>query len=172
MIRLLGRRGQMITIAFKGSDFERHVMLWGVRWYVTYPVSHCQIEEMMGEQGVEVDHATLHRWVMNYVPALEQAFLARKRPVGGSWRLDETHVRGKGTWKYLYRAVDKAGATVDFLLMAKRWVQRFLPAFERCCNRYVRMTGRSWRVDETYAKFRDQGILLQRAEDAGLRPIG
>jgi transposase-like protein len=91
-----------------------------VRWYVAYPVSYRQIEEMMGEHGVEVDHSTLHRWVLKYVPALEKAFLARKRPVGGSWRLDETYVRIKGAWKYLYRAVDKAGATVDFLLTAKR----------------------------------------------------
>ena len=74
----------------------------------------------MGERGVEVDHSTLHRWVLKYVPALEKAFLARKRPVDGSWRLDETYVRIKGAWKYLYRAVDKAGATVDFLLTAKR----------------------------------------------------
>jgi putative transposase len=79
-----------------------------------------QIEEMMGERGVEVDHSTLHRWVLKYVPALEKAFLARKRPVAGSWRMDETYVRIKGTWKYLYRAVDKTGATVDFLLTAKR----------------------------------------------------
>jgi transposase-like protein len=70
--------------------------------------------------GVEVDHSTLNRWVLKYVPALEKAFLARKRPVGRSWRLDETYVRVKGAWKYLYRAVDKAGATVDFLLTARR----------------------------------------------------
>ena len=74
----------------------------------------------MEERGVEVDHSTLNRWVLKYVPALEKAFLARKRPVGGSWRLDETYVRVKGAWKYLYRAVDKAGATVDFLLTARR----------------------------------------------------
>ena len=74
----------------------------------------------MGERGVEVDHSTLNRWPLKYVPALEKAFLARKRPVGGSWRLDETYVKIKGTWKYLYRAVDKTGATVDFLLTPRR----------------------------------------------------
>src|ERR1700723_1899469 len=110
----------MMTMKFKGRHFERDVILWGVRWYVAYPVSYRQIEEMMGERGVEVDHSTLNRWVLKYVPALEKAFLARKRPVGGSWRMDETYVRIKGAWKYLYRAVDKAGATVDFLLTAKR----------------------------------------------------
>jgi putative transposase len=120
----------MMTIAFKGNHFERDVILWGVRWYVTYPLSYRQIEEMMEERGVEVDHPTLHRWVLKYVPVLEKAFLARKLPVGGSWRLDETYVRIKGAWNYLYRAVDKAGATVDFLLTARRdrkAALRFLP---------------------------------------------
>jgi putative transposase len=110
----------MMTIEFKGSHFEREVVLWGVRWYVAYPISYRQVEEVMGERGVEVDHSTLNRWVRKYVPTLEKAFRARKRPVGGSWRMDETYVRVKGAWKYLYRAVDKAGATVDFLLTARR----------------------------------------------------
>ena len=107
-------------IEFKGSHFEREVILWGVRWYVAYPISYRQLEEMMQERGVAVDHSTLNRWVLKYVPFLEQQFRARKRPVGSSWRMDETYVRIKGAWKYLYRAVDKAGATVDFLLTAKR----------------------------------------------------
>jgi putative transposase len=107
-------------IEFKGSHFEREVILWGVRWYVAYPISYRQLEEMMGERGVEVDHSTLNRWVLKYIPSLEAQFRTRKRPVGSSWRLDETYVKVKGVWKYLYRAVDKTGATVDFLLTAKR----------------------------------------------------
>ena len=79
-------------IEFKGSHFEREVILWGVRWYVAYPISYRQLEEMMDERGVEVDHSTLNRWVLKYVPLLEAQFRARKRPVGSSWRLDETYV--------------------------------------------------------------------------------
>src|SRR5215831_2733663 len=91
-------RGKLAMIEFKGSHFEREVILWGVRWYVAYPISYRQLEEMMDERGVEVDHATLNRWVLKYVPQLEQAFRARKRPVGTSWRLDETYVRIKMLW--------------------------------------------------------------------------
>ena len=115
-----GFSGEQVMIEFKGSHFERDVILWAVRWYVAYPISYRQLEEMMEEHGVEVDHATLNRWVLKYVPLLDQAFRARKRAVGLSWRMDETYVRVKGAWKYLYRAGDKAGTTVDFPLTAKR----------------------------------------------------
>jgi transposase-like protein len=107
-------------IEFKGSHFEREVILWGIRWYVAYPISYRQLEEMMEERGVEVDHSTLNRWVVKYVPLLDQQFRTRKCLVGSSWRLDETYVKVKGSWKYLYRALDKTGATVDFLLTARR----------------------------------------------------
>src|SRR5215472_10919931 len=88
-------REKLVMIEFKGSHFEREVILWGVRWYVAYPISYRQLEEMMEERGVEVDHATLNRGVLKYVPQLDAAFRARKRPVGSSWRLDETYVRIK-----------------------------------------------------------------------------
>jgi transposase-like protein len=117
--RAWGRRNSAM-IDFKGSHFERDVILWGVRWYVAYPMSYRQLEEMMEERGVEADRSTLNRRVVKYAPLLEKQFRARKRAIGSSWRLDETYVKVKGRWKYLYRAVDKAGATVDFLLTAKR----------------------------------------------------
>jgi putative transposase len=86
-------------IEFKGSHFEREVILWGMRWYVAYPISYRQLEEMMQERGVEVDHSTLNRWVVKYVPLLDEQFRERKRPVGSSWRMDESSVksRPKGT---------------------------------------------------------------------------
>ena len=94
--------------------------MWGVRWYVAYPISYRQLEEMMQERGVAVDHSTLNRWVIKYAPEVEKQFRRRQRPVGKSWRMDETYVRIKGQWKYLYRAVDKEGHTVDFLLTPRR----------------------------------------------------
>src|SRR5581483_5372083 len=112
------RRGSVIN--FKGSQFEREIILWGVRWYVAYPISYRQLEEMMGERGVTVDHSTLNRWVIKYAPEVEKQFRRRQCPVGRSWRLDETYVKIKGKAAYLYRAVDKEGHTIDFLLTPNR----------------------------------------------------
>jgi transposase-like protein len=75
---------QQVAIEFKGSHFERDVILWGVRWYVAFPISYRQLEEMMEDRGVEVNHSTLNRWVLKYAPLLEQGFRARKRQVGCS----------------------------------------------------------------------------------------
>ena len=75
---------------FKGSQFEREIILWAVRWYVAYPISYRQLEEMMGERGVAVDHSTLNRWVIKYAPAFEKVFRRRQQPVGRSWRMDES----------------------------------------------------------------------------------
>lgn len=83
--------------------------------------SRCRhLEEMMEERGVTVDHSTVSRWAIRFLPLLEKTFRKYKRPVGGSWRMDETYIKVKGVWKYLYRAVDRDGKTIDFLLTAKR----------------------------------------------------
>ena len=95
--------GDMID--FKGSHFEKAIILWGVRWYVAYPISYRQLEEMMQKRGVSVDHSTLNRWVIKYAPGVEKQFRHRQRAVGRSWRVDETYVKIRGKWAYLYRAV-------------------------------------------------------------------
>jgi transposase-like protein len=110
----------MMAISFKGAHFPKDIILMGVRWYVAYPLSYRHVEELMEERGVPVDHATIQRWVVKYSPLLEEAFHRRKRPVWISWRMDETYIRVKGEWRYLYRAVDKYGATIDFLLTEHR----------------------------------------------------
>jgi putative transposase len=107
-------------VSFKRAHFVKDVILTCVRWYVAYPLSYRQIEEMMQARGVSVDHATINRWVLKYSPQLEETFHRRKRPVWVSWRLDETYIRVKGQWRYLYRAVDKTGQTMDFLLTEQR----------------------------------------------------
>jgi len=105
---------------FKRLRFPLDVMLLCVRWYVAYPLSLRHLEEMMAERGLSVDHSTVHRWALKLLPLLEKTFRQHKRPVGKSWRMDETYIKVNWQWKYLYRAVDKDGNTVDFLLCAHR----------------------------------------------------
>ena len=108
----------MLTV--KGMRFPIAVIMVCIRWYAAYPLSCRHLEEMMEERGISVDHSTVSRWAIRFLPLLEKIFRKHKHPVGGSWRMDETYIRVKGTWKYLYRAVDRDGKTIDFLLTAKR----------------------------------------------------
>ena len=107
-------------VSLKGAHFPQDIILTTVRWYVAYPLSTRHVEELMRERGVHVDHSTVNWWVIKNSPQLEDAFHCRKHPVGRSWRMDETYIRVKGQWRYLYRAVDKQGQTIDFLLMEQR----------------------------------------------------
>ena len=105
---------------FHGGHFPKCIVLQAVFWYLRYSLSYRDIEELMEERGVELDHATVQRWVVKYTPILEVEFRKRKEAVGTSWRMDETYIKVKGIWHYLYRAVDKEGNTIDFLLTRKR----------------------------------------------------
>ena len=121
---------------FKGVHFEKDIILTCVRWYVAYPLSYRQLEEMMQERGVAVDHSTINHWVLKYSAQLEEAFHRRKRPVWRSWRMDETYIRVKGTWQYLYRAVDKSGQTIDFLLTEHRDTEAALRFLTQAIRRH------------------------------------
>ena len=109
-----------MAVSFKGAHFPQEIILPYVRWYVAYPLSTRHIEELMLERGVHVDDSTVNRCVIKYSPPLEEAFHRRKRPVWVSWRMDETYITIKRQWYYLYRAVDKPGQTIDFLLPEHR----------------------------------------------------
>ncbi|MCP2091654.1 UNVERIFIED_ORG: transposase-like protein [Paraburkholderia sediminicola] len=104
----------------KRLHYPLDVILMCVRWYVAYPLSLRQIEEMVAERGICVDHSTVHRWALKLLPVLAKVLRRRKRPARKCWRMDETYIRVKGEWRYLYRAVDKDGNTIDFLLHANR----------------------------------------------------
>jgi putative transposase len=108
-------------ISFKWRHFQKEIILMVVRWYVAYALSYRDMEELMRERGVRVDHSTLNRWVIHYAPLLEEKFSKNyKRKIGTSWRMDETYIKIKGVWHYLYRAVDKTGDTIDFMLSETR----------------------------------------------------
>jgi putative transposase len=125
-----------MPVSFKGAHFPQEIILMGVRWYVAYPLSYRHVEELMEERGVPVDHATIQRWVVKYSAQLEEAFHRCKRPVGRSWRMDETYIRVKGAWRYLYRAVDKSGQTIDFLLTEHRDTEAALSFLRQAIRRH------------------------------------
>jgi len=105
---------------FKWRHFLPEIIVLNVRWYCRYPLSYRDLEEMMAERGVEVDHSTLNRWVLKFAPELDKRIRPFLNPTNDSWRVDETYIEVKGGWKYLYRAVDSIGNTLDFMLSAKR----------------------------------------------------
>ena len=100
---------------FKGRHFDREIIVLCVRWYLRYKLSFRDLVEMMAERGLSLAHTTIMRWIQRYAPEFEKRWNRFARPAGRSWRVDETYVKIKGRWAYLYRAVDKEGKTVDFL---------------------------------------------------------
>ena len=119
--RMIGNSSSdRFMISFKGKHYPKDVILFAVFFYVRYAVSYHDLEEIMKERGVDADHATLHRWVIEYGPLLAEEAQKRKRQAASSWRMDETYTKVKGQWMYLYRAVDKFGKSLDFMLSERR----------------------------------------------------
>jgi transposase-like protein len=113
---------------FKGRHFDREIIVLCVRWYLAFKLSSRDLVQMMAERGTALSHTTILRWVQRYVPEFEKRWNRYARPVSDSWRVDETYIKVRGQWVYLYRAVDNEGRTVDFLLSKRRDVavaQRF-----------------------------------------------
>jgi transposase-like protein len=127
---------------FKGRHFDRSVILLCVRWYLAYSLSLRNLEEMMAERGISVDHATVHRWVIRYSPELLDRFNLRKRPVGRKWHVDETYIKVRGRWMYLYRAIDSSGDTVEFWFSERR----NLAAAKRFLIKALKRHGRPERI--------------------------
>ena len=105
---------------FRGRHFRDEIIVQCVRWYLRYPLSYRDVEEMMAERGLTVDHSTIARWVLQYAPVLNERIRSEVRHPNRSWRVDETYIRVAGRWTYLYRAIDSAGNTIDFLLSPNR----------------------------------------------------
>ena len=105
---------------FRGRHFEDEIIILCVRWYLRYSLSYRDLEEMMAERGLSLDHSTIWRWVQRYAPILNQRMRRELRRRNGSWRVDETYIRVAGKWTYLYRAVDSEANTIDFMLSPYR----------------------------------------------------
>lgn len=129
---------------FKWRHFEAEMILLCVRWYLRYALSYRDLEEMMLERGLHVDHTTIFRWVQHYAPELEKRCRPHLKTTTDSWRVDETYVKVKGVWMYLYRAVDSQGQTIEFLLSstrdaeaAKRFFRKVLGASHTVAPRVI-----------------------------------
>ena len=109
-----------IEALFKGRHFDGQIIILCVSWYTSFKLSLRDLVIMMADRGITLTHTTILRWVQHYLPEFEKRWSRYARPVGGSWRMDETYIKVRGRWVYLYRAVDKAGQTVDFFLSRSR----------------------------------------------------
>ena len=127
---------------FKGRHFDRSVILLCVRWYLAYSLSLRNLEEMMAERGISVDHTTIYRWTVHYAPLLLERFNRRKRPVTNRWHVDETYIKVRGHWMYLYRAIDSSGDTVEFWFSERR----NLTAAKRFLRKALQRHGRPERI--------------------------
>jgi transposase-like protein len=156
---------------FKGRHFDRSVILLCVRWYLAYSLSLRKLEEMMAERGISVDHATIHRWVVRYSPELLERFNRRKRAVSRKWHVDETYIKVRGQWMYLYRAIDSNGDTVEFWFSERR----NLTAAKRFLRKALKRHGRPERIVIDGSQTNREAILLcdttDRLEDRAQRDL-
>lgn len=159
---------------FKYRHFEPQVILLCLRWYLRYSLSYRDLEEMMLERGLSVDHTTIYRWVQHYAPLLEKKCRAKLKPTNDSWRVDETYIKIKGQWMYLYRAVDSDGNTVEFMLSPIRNGQAAKRFFHKALRAHHTVPPRVINVDKNPAypkavgKLKKKGILSQGCK---LRPV-
>ena len=126
-----------IATAFKRLHYPVDVIAQCVRWYLAYSLSLRDLEEMMAERGINVDHSTLHRWILRITPIFNKIALRYKKPVQQFWRIDETYIKIKGHWYYLYRAIDRQGKTVDFLLTKHRDTQAARRFFKNAISKHA-----------------------------------
>jgi transposase-like protein len=119
---------------YRQRRFESDTIELCVRWYITYRLSYRDLAAMMAERGARVSHTTILRWVIRYVPEFEKRWNRWARRTNSSWRVDETYIRVRGKWQFLFRAVDKYGKTVDFLLRADQGTTAAQAFFRKALN--------------------------------------
>src|SRR5918912_375365 len=155
--------------AFKGRQFAAEVILWAVRWYLMFPISYRDLELMLLDRGVAVDHTSIFRWIQAYAVELEKRIRPHLCMSNGSWRVDETYVKVKGRWAYLYRSVDSRCETIDFLLSAKRDAEAAKRFFRKALGQPHTVNPRTITVDKNPAypcaveQLKEDGELWRRS---------
>jgi IS6 family transposase len=114
------RPARIARSAFAGFCFPPEVIVLAVRWYLRFGVSYRDVEELLAERGIEVDHVTVYRWVRRFAPLLAEAARPCRHAVGDRWQVDETYVKVAGHWRYIYRAIDQFGQVVDVFVSPGR----------------------------------------------------
>jgi len=137
---------------FKWHHFGAEIILLCVRWYLRYSLSYRDLEEMMLERGLRVDHTTIYRWVQRYAPELEKRCRPHLKATNDSWRVDETYIKIKGTWTYLYRAVDSEGNTLEFLLSPTRDAEAAKRFFVKALHSTVSSAPQARQIEEQVAQ--------------------
>jgi transposase-like protein len=117
--------------AFAGFRFPPDVIVLAVRWYLRFSLSYCDVEELLAERGIEVDHVTVYRWVQRFTPLLAEAARPCQHRVGDRWQVDETYVKVAGQWRYVYRAIDQFGQIIDVFVSSRRDTKAAHRFFER-----------------------------------------
>lgn len=159
---------------FKWRHYEGAIILQSVRWYLRYALSYRDLEEMLAERGLSVDHTTIFRWVQAYAPEIDKRIRPQLKPTNDSWRVDETYVKVKGQWMYLYRAVDSTGQTLDFLLNETRSTRAAKRFFRKVLGGRKRQAPRVINVDQNAAypgairDLKEAGLLPEACEH---RPV-
>lgn len=155
---------------FKWRHFEADIILLCVRWYLRYSLSYRDLEEMMAERGLSVDHTTIYRWVQHYAPEIEKRCRPHLKACNDSWRVDETYVKVKKVWMYLYRAVDAQGNTLEFLLSptrdadaAKRFFSKTLAAPHTVPPR-VMTVDKNAAYPKAFKELKEEGAIPQACE--------
>ena len=149
---------------FNGRHYKKKIILWAVRWYCKYGISYRDLEEMAAERGLSVDHSTLHRWVIKYAPNIEKRMQwYYKRGGCGTWQVDETYIKVKGKWKYLYRAIDSRGYTLDFYLSHTR-NSKAATRFLKKALRYLKSHRRPYKINTDKAGCYESTMKVLRKE--------